>query len=45
MRDFFTRLHHNFFFNLKTLLIFEVLYRIFSLAVMLPLFRTAFWES
>lgn len=42
MRDFFTRLHHNFFFNLKTLLIFEVLYRIFSLAVMLPLFRTAF---
>lgn len=43
MRDFFSRLHHNFFFNLKTLLVFEVLYRIFSLAVMLPLFRAAFF--
>lgn len=43
MRELFKKLHHNFFFNLKTLLVFEILYRLFSLVVMLPLFRTAFF--
>ena len=43
MRDFLKHLRHNFFFNLKTLLIFELLYRLFSIVVMLPLFRLAFF--
>ena len=43
MRELFKKLRHNFFFNLKTLLFFEILYRLFSVFVMLPLFRTAFF--
>lgn len=43
MRELFKKLRHNLFFNLKTLLAFEVLYRLFSLVVMLPLFRIAFF--
>ena len=43
MRELFKKLRHNFFFNLKTLLFFEILYRFFSIVVMLPLFRIAFF--
>ena len=43
MREFLDHLRRNFFFNLKTLLIFELLYRLFSIVVMLPLFNMAFF--
>lgn len=42
MRHFFSRLWHNFRFNFRTLITFELLYKLFTIGIIYPLIRMAF---